>query len=218
MKKDARLFGIVALVAVFGLLLVLAGCPTTNGSPVITHAVTMVGIGTGGTATVANQEAEATVPINAGTRTGYTFANWTSTPAVTFANQNNANTTFVMPNAAVTVTANWTPIANGPTAITIAAIQGVTAPATGTTPAATITETAQFTGTVAWVPAVTGGVFAAETAYTATITLTAREGFTLQGVGANFFTVPHGMVGLMAPVCLHVQYIGNGFARQAKNM
>ena len=32
------------------------------------------------------------------------------------------------------------------------------------------------------------------------------------------FEVPHGMVGLMAPVFLHVQYIGNGFARQAKNM
>jgi len=74
----------------------------------VTHAVIMAGIGTGGTVTVANQEAEAIVPINAGTRTGYTFANWTSTPAVTFANQNNASTTFVMPNTAVTVTANWT--------------------------------------------------------------------------------------------------------------
>jgi len=76
------------------------------------------------------------------------------------------------------------------TAINIAAIPGVTAPATGATPVTAITETAQYTGTVAWSPAVAaGGTFAASTTYTATITLTAKTGFTLQGVAANFFTV-----------------------------
>ena len=73
------------------------------------------------------------------------------------------------------------------TAISIAAIEGVTAPASGETPVTAITPTAQYTGTVSWngSPA----TFAESTAYTATITLTAKSGFTLQGVAADFFTV-----------------------------
>jgi len=71
--------------------------------------------------------------------------------------------------------------------INIAAIPGVTAPATGATPVTTITETAQYTGTVTWNPA--DNPFLGGTAYTATITLTAKAGFTLTGVAANFFTV-----------------------------
>ena len=75
-----------------------------------------------------------------------------------------------------------------PAAINIAAIPGVTPPVAGATPVAAIPQTAQFTGTVTWSPAVSG-TFAGNTAYTATITLAARPGFTLQGVAANFFTV-----------------------------
>ena len=73
------------------------------------------------------------------------------------------------------------------TVITIAAIEGVTVPVTGGTPVTTITETAQYTGTVTWNgnPA----TFAASTVYTATITLSPKTGYTLQGVTANFFTV-----------------------------
>ena len=71
--------------------------------------------------------------------------------------------------------------------INIAAIPGVTAPVTGATPVTTITETAQYTGTVAW--SGSPSTFASNTAYTATITLTAKAGYTLTGVGANFFTV-----------------------------
>jgi len=59
---------------------------------------------------------------------------------------------------------------------------------TGATPVTAITATAQYTGTVAWSPAVSS-TFAASTAYTATITLTAKAGFTLTGVAANSFTV-----------------------------
>ncbi|MDR2167739.1 MAG: S-layer homology domain-containing protein [Clostridiales bacterium] len=52
-----------------------------------------------------------TVNINAGTRPGYVFDGWTSTTTgVTFANANNAQTTFVMPTTAVTLTANWHPV------------------------------------------------------------------------------------------------------------
>ena len=71
--------------------------------------------------------------------------------------------------------------------VTIKAIPGVTAPATGATPVTTITATAQYTETVTWAPA--HDPFEAETAYTATITLTAKEGYTFTGVDANFFTV-----------------------------
>ena len=74
-----------------------------------------------------------------------------------------------------------------PTVITIAAIEGVTAPVTGETPVTTITENAQYSGTVTWNgnPA----TFAGSTVYIATITLTPKTGYTLQGVTSNFFTV-----------------------------
>ena len=71
--------------------------------------------------------------------------------------------------------------------ISIAAIGGVTVPVAGATPVASITATDQFTGTVTWEPA--AATFAYGTAYTATITLTPKTGYTLAGVAANFFTV-----------------------------
>ena len=73
------------------------------------------------------------------------------------------------------------------TVITTAAIPGVTQPTYGETPVTTITETAQYTGTVSWSPS--DATFAAGTVYTATITLTAKAGYTLTGVAENFFTV-----------------------------
>ena len=76
---------------------------------------------------------------------------------------------------------------DNPAVVTIAAIPGVTAPVTGGTPVTAITETAQYSGTIAWNG--NPSTFAAGTAYAATITLTAKSGFTLQGVVANFFTV-----------------------------
>lgn len=71
--------------------------------------------------------------------------------------------------------------------VDIAAIPGVTVPATGETPVAVITETDQYTGTVSWSPA--DDPFAGEVAYTATITLVAKAGYTFTGVGEDFFTV-----------------------------
>ena len=73
------------------------------------------------------------------------------------------------------------------TKVNIAAIPGVTVPVTGQTPVSAITATAQYTGTVVWSPAHSS--FEASTAYTATITLTAKSGYTLTGVAADFFTV-----------------------------
>jgi hypothetical protein len=75
----------------------------------------------------------------------------------------------------------------GDDVINIAAIQGITAPVKDATPPTAITPTAQYTGTVEWDDDPVA--FVASTVYTATITLAAKPGFTLQGVAANFFTV-----------------------------
>ena len=56
---------------------------------------------------------DATVTIDAGTRSGYTFDGWTSSDGVTFANAGSAQTTFTMPDKTVTVTANWTKKSSG---------------------------------------------------------------------------------------------------------
>jgi len=48
-----------------------------------------------------------TVSINAGSRSNYTFSGWSSSDGVTFANPNNAATTFTMPARNVNVTAAW---------------------------------------------------------------------------------------------------------------
>ena len=71
--------------------------------------------------------------------------------------------------------------------VTEAAVGGVTAPAVGEKPVTAITEGKQFTGTVTWSPEVS--TFAASTVYTATITLTPKVGYKLDGVAANFFTI-----------------------------
>jgi len=73
------------------------------------------------------------------------------------------------------------------TVINIAAIEGVIAPVDGETPVTSITENEQYSGTVTWSPS--HATFAVSTEYTATITLTPQDGYTLRGVAANFFYV-----------------------------
>ena len=74
--------------------------------------------------------------------------------------------------------------------VTIKEIAGLTAPVKDGTPVAAITDTAQYKGTVTWAPTIAaGGKFAKETAYTATVALTAEEGYTFKGLAATFFTV-----------------------------
>lgn len=73
--------------------------------------------------------------------------------------------------------------------VTSAAIGGVTAPVVGGTPVTAIANGAQFTGTVTWSPDLVDGKFGPQTVYTATITLTPKVGYKLDGVAANFFTV-----------------------------
>ena len=71
--------------------------------------------------------------------------------------------------------------------ISVAAIAGVTPPVTGATPVSVVISGNGYTGTVTWSGA--PSIFAGATVYTATITLTATSGYTLNGVSANFFTV-----------------------------
>jgi hypothetical protein len=73
------------------------------------------------------------------------------------------------------------------TVVNIAAIQGLTVPVAGETPVTEITENAQYSGTVIWKD--NPSVFTDSTVYIATIVLTAKEGYTLQGVEADFFKV-----------------------------
>jgi hypothetical protein len=64
----------------------------------------------------------------------------------------------------------------------------VAAPVKDETPVSAVTETEEYTGTVTWSPAVSE-TFAPDTPYTATIILTAKEGYTLYGVAEDFFKV-----------------------------
>jgi len=72
--------------------------------------------------------------------------------------------------------------------VSIASIPGISTPVTSGTPAATV-DSAQYSGTVAWAGTLDAGKFAPFTQYTATISLTAKDGFTFDGVAANFFSV-----------------------------
>ncbi len=74
--------------------------------------------------------------------------------------------------------------------ISIADITGVTAPVNGGTPVSQIAETAQYTGIVVWTPS--DVIFTTDSAYTVTITLTPKAGYTFNGVAQNFFTVAGG--------------------------
>ena len=58
----------------------------------------------------------------------------------------------------------------------------------GESPMYSIMETLQYSGSISWEP--DHEIFQAKTVYTATITLTAKYGFTFKGVEANFFNVP----------------------------
>jgi|GEM_PF-6901071 len=71
--------------------------------------------------------------------------------------------------------------------IDISDILGVIAPVRGATPVTAITDTEQYIGIITW--SGTPTAFAANTVYTATVTLTETANYTLTGVAENFFTV-----------------------------
>ena len=87
----------------------IGGQPSTAFGPVPipTHALTIdLGGGTGGSASGSYAE-NTVVSINAGMKSGYTFAGWTAT-AGTLLDATKVQTTFTMPAEAVTLTASWT--------------------------------------------------------------------------------------------------------------
>ena len=72
-------------------------------------------------------------------------------------------------------------------AISISAIGGVSVPATGGIPTSVLNATDEYTAEIAWSDS--PSIFAENTVYTATITITPKLGYTLTGVSENFFTV-----------------------------
>lgn len=120
----------------------------------------------------------ATVTLTA--NSGYVFASTLTTATI------NGNAATVTSNTGATVTLSYTFAATA-TEITSAAIAGVTAPVRGATPVSTLSSTEEYMATIAWSPS--HAAFAANTVYTATITITPKAGYTLTGVPANFFTV-----------------------------
>jgi hypothetical protein len=126
------------------------------------------------------------------TPTGETLSVITTftTDEITFALED--YTSVIKNGTALTTSGATVPFAPVPATVTTAAIPGVTAPVAGATPVTSITATTEYTGAVTWTKADDtpfAGNFDYATAYKATITLTAKAGFTLTGVTANFFTV-----------------------------
>jgi uncharacterized repeat protein (TIGR02543 family) len=146
---------------------------TTTGT-----AITITGSNflAGPTVTIGGTAATSIVRVSATTITALAPAGTLGLKSIIITNTDAG--TITIPNAY-----NYGPLA----AISIAAIPGVTVPVTGATPVTTITATAQYTGTITW--SGTPTTFPPGTIETATITLTPLTGYTLTGVGANFFTV-----------------------------
>ena len=82
-----------------------------------------------------------------------------------------------------------------PLTVTLLDIADAIAPINGRTPMDEIAETDQYTGTVTWTDASAVPVtqFAPNQTYTATIELTAKSGYTFEGITANAFKVPCAM-------------------------
>jgi len=126
-------------------------------------------------------EYKATITLTA--KTGFTL---TGIPAGVFTVAGATSTTHAANSGLVT--AVFPPTGDiAPVAVSIKAIPGVTIPAPGGIPVSTITATDQFTGTVIWLP--NDNPFKSGETYTATINLTAKPGFTFNGITADFFTV-----------------------------
>jgi uncharacterized repeat protein (TIGR02543 family) len=75
-----------------------------------TFTVTMENCGDGAFVSHSSAAQGTEITIYAGTRDGYVFTNWTSSPAaLTFTSAGALQTTFAMPSENVTVTADWQP-------------------------------------------------------------------------------------------------------------
>ncbi|MCL2482793.1 MAG: InlB B-repeat-containing protein [Propionibacteriaceae bacterium] len=114
------------------------------------------------------------------TRSGYTFDGWYTD--ATGGTEESADTVLTTDTV---LYAHWTASALA-TVVDELAIPGLTPPVSGGHPVTSV-DIDEYSGTVTWSPA--DDPFAAATQYTATVTLTAKPGFTLTGVAADSFTV-----------------------------
>ncbi|MDR1322737.1 MAG: InlB B-repeat-containing protein [Gracilibacteraceae bacterium] len=167
----------------------VSGVPTVDGTPtqssITVNAVTNAST-SGQTVEYAIDETSGLTPVS-GWQDSLTFSGLTAgtTYYVYARTKADANYGAGAAQESAAISTATAPAPDAP--VSIAAIAGVTAPAYGATPATAISETAQYTGTVAWSPNDT--TFAANTAYTATITLMGKSGYTFEGVAEDFFTV-----------------------------
>ena len=79
---------------------------TVTAIPTFTITIQNDGHGTA-SASPTSAKAGESITLTATPNSGYRFAGWTSSDNITFANAGSAQTTFTMPDKAVTVTANW---------------------------------------------------------------------------------------------------------------
>ena len=131
-----------------------------------------------------------TATITLKPKTGYTLTgvgndSFTVDGAITTTNEADAGVVTAVFPATAALPIPEVPVTIVP--ITTAGIAGVTVPVTGATPVTTVTYSAEYSGVVSWSPTTTQ--FVGGTAYTATITVTPKTGYTLTGVPANFFSV-----------------------------
>lgn len=148
-----------------------------GGSHITTYSLSYTA-GTGGSITgTASQRINSGNDGTAVTATpdaGYVFDTWSDGVLTATRTDNN-------------ITANKSVTATFLATISATAIVGITAPVTGATPTATISDTSEYTAIISW--NTNPVTFASNTIYTATITITPKTGYTLTGVPANFFTV-----------------------------
>jgi len=183
----------ILTIAIIALLGIFASCKKKDKSIAVTEVTLSqptAGLTVGDTITLT----ETVLPQNATDKT----VTWTSSnPAVASVEngriialtEGTTNITVTTQNGNKTATCVVT-VGPAPTPIFIQGIRGVTVPSQGIpTGSTTITETAQFTGTITWNPEPDNDRFQRGVVYTATITLTPKPGFTLNGVAANFFVV-----------------------------
>jgi formylglycine-generating enzyme required for sulfatase activity len=132
---------------------------------------------------VAGEAYQAVISLTA--KTGYTFAG----VAQDSFRYDGATVTNAAGSGAIAIVFPITGSVTG-NALNLTAL--VTAPVAGAVPYTTAIDTAQYTGTVEWRnadgTAFNGASFAGGTVYRATVTLTAKPGYTFAGVGANKFT------------------------------
>ncbi|NLL51807.1 MAG: LCP family protein [Peptococcaceae bacterium] len=130
-------------------------------------------------------------------KAGYTLKevkeNFFIVPGATTSNASGSGVvTAIFPKLPAEQTSPTDPITELPDNIAIlinmTQIAGVTPPEAGASPVTSITETEQYTGTVKWMPV--DNPFIEGRQYTAIITLVPKDGYTLEGIAENSFTVP----------------------------